>query len=69
MIEKAVAINILEDIQQCLDTENWQAKTLSTAKQYKKGLIIATDVKLKELIEQYKKMDKNTYKAIELSKK
>ena len=55
MIEKAVAINILEDIQQCLNQENWQARTLSTAKQYKKGLIIATDVELKELIEQYKK--------------
>ena len=69
MIEKTVAINILEEISQCLDEENWQAKTLSTAKQYKKGLIIATDVELKELIEQYKKIDKNSYKAIELSKK
>ena len=33
MIEKEVAINILEDIQQCLNQENWQAKALSTAKQ------------------------------------
>ncbi|GEM_PF-4197892 len=47
MIEKAVAINILEEISQCLDEENWQARTLNTAKQYKKGLIIATDVELK----------------------
>lgn len=69
MIEKAVAINILEEISQCLDEENWQARTLSTAKQYKKGLIIATDVELKELIEERKKYDEDSYKAIELSKK
>lgn len=69
MIEKTVVINILEEINQCLNEENWQAKALSTAKQYKKGLIIATDVELKELIEERKKYDEDSYKAIELSKK
>lgn len=69
MIEKSVVINILEDIQQCLNEEKWQAKTLSTVKQYKKGILVSIDEELKELITQHKKYDENSVKAIELSQK
>ena len=69
MIEKSVAINILEDIQQCLNQENWQARTLSTATQYKKGLLVAIDDELKELITEHKKYDENSPEAIELTHK
>lgn len=69
MIEKSVAINILEDIQQCLNEEKWQVKTLSTVKQYKKGILVSIDEELKELIDEHKKYDENSTKAIELSQK
>ena len=69
MIEKSVAINILEDIQQCLNEEKWQVKTLSTVKQYKKGILVSIDEELKELIAEHKKYDENSVKAIELSQK
>ena len=69
MIEKEVAINILEDIQQCLNEEKWQVKTLSTVKQYKKGILVSIDEELKELIDEHKKYDENSTKAIELSQK
>ena len=49
MIEKSVVIDILEDIQQCLNQENWQNKTLSSAKQYKKGILVSIDDELKDL--------------------
>lgn len=69
MIEKSVAINILEDIQQCLNEEKWQVKTLSTVKQYKKGILVSIDEELKELIDEHKKYDENSTKAIELAQK
>lgn len=69
MIEKSVAINILEDIQQCLNEEKWQIKTLSAVKQYKKGIFVLIDEELKELIAEHKKYDENSVKAIELSQK
>lgn len=68
MIENSVVINILEDIQQCLYAENWKNKTLSTLSQYKKGLLVAIDKELKELIEEHKKYDENTKESLELSK-
>lgn len=68
MIEKSVVINILEDIQQCLYDKNWKGKTLSTVKQYEKGLLVATDEDLKKLIEEHKKYNENTKESLELSK-
>lgn len=68
MIEKLVVINILKDIEQCLYSQNWQSKTLSTVKQYKKGLMIAIDENLKEQIEEYQKYDESSLEAIKLSK-
>ena len=69
MIEKEVAINILEDIQQCLNQENWQDRTLSTVTQYKKGILVAIDEELKGLIAERKKYDKDSPEAIKLSQK
>lgn len=69
MIEKSVVIDILEDIQQCLNQENWQKKTLSTVNQYRKGLLVALDDELKELIAEHKKYDEDTPQAIELTQK
>lgn len=69
MIEKSVAINILEDIQQCLSEEKWQVKTLRAVKQYKRGVLVSIDEELKELIEEHKKYDENSAEAIELSEK
>lgn len=69
MIEKEVAINILEDIEQCLFDENWKHKTLSSVEQYIKGLEIAVDEELKQLIEEYQKCDENSDKAMLLAEK
>ena len=69
MIEKSVVIDILEDIQQCLNQENWQNKTLSTVNQYKKGILVSIDDELKDLIAEHKKYDEDSPKAIELTQK
>ena len=69
MIEKSTAINILEDIEQCLYSDDWKHKTLSSVEQYKKGLIIATDTELKALIDEHKKLDENSIEAVELANK
>ncbi len=72
-MEKEVAIKILEDIQSNLNQENWKYQTLSTISQYKKGLLIATNDKIKKLVEKYKeyitKYGENGKKTIALGKK
>lgn len=55
MIEKQIALNILEDIQDSLMKENWKEEPLKTIDIYRKGLEIATNPKIKNLMEQYKK--------------
>lgn len=69
MIEKEVAINILEDIEQCLYDDEWKHKTLSSVNQYIKGLEIATDDELKQLIDEYQKCDDNSDEAMLLADK
>ena len=69
MIEKDVAINMLEDIEHSLNQENWKCKALSTIKQYKKGLLIAKNEKIKKLIEESKKYDENSAKYKKIGKK
>ena len=66
MIEKDVAINMLEDIKQCLYDENWKQKTLSTTKQYQRGLLVATDTKIKDLMDELEKYDEDSvqYRSI-----
>lgn len=68
-MEKKVAINILNDIERCLYDENWKDKTLSTVRQYKNGLLIATNSKIKDLIQEFKKYDENSNKAKRIAKK
>ena len=69
MIEKEVAINILEDIERCLYDDEWKHKTLSSVEQYIKGLEIAVDEELKELIDKYKKCEDNSDEAMLLADK
>ena len=66
MIEKDVAINVLEDINRCLYEEDCKEKTLSTTKQYQRGLLVATDTKIKDLMEELKKYDEDSvqYRSI-----
>ena len=69
MIEKEVAINILEDIESSLYSEKWKCNTLRTIMQYKKGLLIATNSKIKKLVEESKKYDENSIKYRIIAKK
>ena len=69
MIEKDVAINILEDIERCLYDENWKYKTLSSVDQYIKGLEIAVDEELKQLIDEYQECADNSDEAMLLADK
>lgn len=66
MIEKEVAINMLDDIKQCLYDKEWKQKTLSTTKQYQRGLLVATDDTVKHLIDELKKYDEDSiqYRSI-----
>lgn len=72
-MNKNEAINILEDIQSCLKQDDWKCKTLSTISQYKKGLLIDTNPKIKKLVEKYKeyitKYGENGKKTIAVGKK
>lgn len=72
-MNKNEAINILEDIQSCLNQDDWKCKTLSTISQYKKGLLIATNPKIKKLVEKHreyiKKYGENGKKTIAVGKK
>lgn len=72
-MNKNEAINILEDIQSCLNQDDWKCKTLSTIRQYKQGLLIATNDKIKKLVEKHKeyikKYGENGKKTVSLGKK
>lgn len=65
-MEKEIALQILEDIKEGLYSENWKTRTLSTIKQYKKNLLIATNEDLKNLVEDLKKYpdDSKEYEEI-----
>ena len=65
-MEKEIAIQKLEDIKEGLYSENWKTRTLSTIKQYKKNLLIATNEDLKNLVEDLKKYpdDSKEYEEI-----
>ncbi len=72
-MEKEVAISILEDIEISLQKENWKEESLKTIALYKKGLEIATNPKIKNLIEKHreyiKKYGENDKKTIKIGKK
>lgn len=72
-MDKQVAINILEDIQQSLQKDNWKEESLKTINIYRKGLKIATNPKVKNLIEKHKeyieKYGENDRRTIKIGKK
>ena len=72
-MEKEVAISILEDIENSLQKENWKEKSLRTINQYEKGLKVATNKKIQELIEKQKVLieekGKNSKEIIKINKK
>ena len=72
-MEKEVAISILEDIENSLQKENWKDESLKTIAIYRKGLKIATNPKIKNLIEKHreyiKKYGENDKKTIKNGKK
>lgn len=72
-MEKEVAISILEDIENSLQKENWKEESLKTIAIYRKGLEIATNLKIKNLIEKHreyiKKYGENDKKTIKIGKK
>lgn len=72
-MDKDVAINILEDVKQSLYRENGKQKGLSTVTQYIKGLQIAENKEIHQLIvkqqEYIKKYGENGRKTIKLNKK
>lgn len=72
-MEKEVAISILEDIENSLQKENWKDESLKTIAIYRKGLKIATNPKIKNLIDKHreyiKKYGENDKKTIKIGKK
>lgn len=72
-MEKEVAISILEDIENSLQKENWKENSLRTINQYEKGLKVATNKKIQELIEKQKVLieekGKNSKEIIKINKK
>lgn len=72
-MEKEVAIDILKDIRNSLMKENWKEETLKTIAIYRKGLEIANNQKIEQLIKRYKeykeKYGENDRKTLKISKK
>lgn len=72
-MEKEVAIDILKDVRNSLMKENWKEETLKTIAIYRKGLEIANNQKIEELIKRYKeykeKYGENDRKTLKISKK
>ena len=69
MIEKEMAIRILDDIREILDAEdNAQQLTLSCIRQYKKNLMIADNQEVIELSKQLEGLAEDDPKRIELNK-
>ena len=73
MIEKQIALNILEDIQNSLMQKNWKEESLKNIDLYRKGLEIATSPQIKNLVKKHKKYVKkygeNDKKTLEISQK
>lgn len=68
-MEKNVAISILKDIQKTLMDNNWKEKSLQTIEIYEKGIEVATNEKIKKMINKhsqyimlYGEADKKTIK-------
>ena len=72
-MKKEVAIDIIKDIQNSIMNSNWKQETLKILNHYIRGLEIATDEKIKKMVNkhcEYKKIyGENGRKTIYLSKK
>lgn len=72
-MNKQTAIDIFEDIQYCLNSEDWKNRTLKTIDLYRKNLKIATNKRIQDLIEiqkEYvKKYGENAEETIDINKK
>ena len=55
-MDKQVSISILQDIQEALNKDDWQIKTLKIVDIYEKNLKVSTSAKIKKLIEQQKEL-------------
>lgn len=73
MIEKERAISILEEIETSLKSDNWKEDTLHTINLYIKGLKVATNKKIKKMIDVHiryiEKYGEDDMKTIKLGKK
>lgn len=72
-MEKDVAINILEDIENALYTKNPKENTIKTLEIYRKNLEISTNKKIQKLVDKRKnyiqEYGKNGRKTLKLDKK
>lgn len=72
-MEKEIAINILQDIENSLMQKNWKEKSLKTIALYRKGLEVATSTKIRKLIEKQKeyleKYGESGKKTLQINKK
>ena len=72
-MEKEIAINMLQDIEDSLMQKNWKEQSLKTIAVYRKGLEIATSPKIKNLVKKHtkyiKKYGENDKKTLEIVKK
>lgn len=72
-MEKEIAINILQDIENSLMQKNWKEKSLKTIALYRKGLEVATSIKIRKLIEKQKeyleKYGESGKKTLQINKK
>jgi len=73
MVEKQVAINILEDIEQALKDDHTGNKAKRTVDIYRKNLVVSTNPKLRELVKEQKdlstKYGDEDIRTIRISKK
>lgn len=72
-MEKEIAINMLQDIEDSLMQKNWKEQSLKTIAVYRKGLEVATSTKIRKLIEKqkkyFKKYGESGKKTLQINKK
>lgn len=72
-MEKEVAINIFQDIEDSLMKKNWKEESLKTIALYRKGLEVANSTKIRKLIEKQKecleKYGESGKKTLQINKK
>ena len=72
-MEKEIAIEILKDIRNALNSDDWKKSGLKTISIYRKNLELSLDVKIQKLIkkqnEYIKKYGENGRKTIKVNKK